>query len=320
MKRFHKITVLCLSLVLVASLAACSVSNQDTASSAGKPAKTLNFGAMPSVEVIPIIIADEKGYFEKEGLDVDIQTFKSAKDRDAAFQSGKLDGIIGDIVAITLYQNAGFDVKITGFTDGNFMLIANPDSGIKAISDMKGKSVAISEKTCIEYTLDTLLEKNALGPKDVQKSMVPAIPTRLEMLRTNKVNAALLPEPFSTLAVKDGGILLGSANDAGIYTSVTAFTQESINNKSAEIKAFFKAYNEAVDYVNSTPISEYEDTIIKAVGYPEDMKGKIELPKFRKNIMPEAADIKSVIDWASKNNLLKKELNPEDLMSNIATD
>lgn len=306
--------------MLLVSLTACSYSNQEPKSGPGKQLQTLNFGAIGSVEVIPIIIADEKGYFEEEGIDVNFQPFKSAKDRDAAFQSGTLDGIICDEVAMALYRNAGFDVKLTGLTDGNFMLIANPSSGIKSISEMKGKSVAISEKTCIEYTLDTILEKNSLDPKDVQKSMVPAIPTRLEMLRNNKVDAALLPEPFSTLAIKDGGTLLGSANELGIYTSVTAFTQKAINNKSAEIKAFFKAYNKAVDYVNDTPISEYEDIIIKTVGYPEDMKGKIELPRFRKNMLPEEAEIQSVIDWASRNNLLKKELKPSDLMSNIGID
>ncbi len=320
MKKFNKIMLICLSVILLVSLTACSASNQGIETNEKKPAKTLNFGAIGSVELIPIILADEKGYFEKEGIDVNIQSFKSAKDRDAAFQSGNLDGIICDEVAICLYQNADYDVKITGATDGNFMLIANADSGIKSINEMSGKSVAISEKTCIEYTLDTLLEKNSLEPNSIQKAMVPAIPTRLEMLRTNKVDAALLPEPFSTLAVKDGGILLGSANDAGIYTSVTAFTEESINNESAEIKAFFKAYNQAVEYINSTPISEYEDTIIKTVGYPADMKGKIELPKFRKNVLPKETDIKSVIDWASKNNLIRKELNPKDLMSNVGID
>lgn len=320
MKKFNKIMIICLSITLLVSLTACVPSKQGTEGIINKAAQTINFGAVGSVEVIPIIIADQKGYFEKEGIDAKIQSFKSAKDRDAAFQSGKLDGIICDEVAICLYQNADFDVKITGATDGNFMLIANPNSGIKSINDIKGKSVAISENTCIEYTLDTLLEKNSLKPEDVQKSIVPAIPTRLEMLRTNKVDAALLPEPFSTLAIKDGGILLGSANDAGIYTSVTAFTQEAINNKSAEIKAFFRAYNQAVDYINSTPIAEYEDIIIKTVGYPEDMKGKIELPKFRKNILPQEAEIKSVIDWAVKNNLLKKELSPKDLTSNVGID
>ncbi|HWR60136.1 MAG TPA: MetQ/NlpA family ABC transporter substrate-binding protein [Clostridia bacterium] len=317
MKKFNKLMVICTAVMLLISLTACSSANNGAEPVA---AKGLNFGAVGSVEVIPIIIAEEKGYFENEGIKVNFQSFKSAKDRDAAFQSGNLDGIICDEVAVALYQNADFDVKITGHTDGNFMLIANPESGIKSISGLKGKSIAISEKTCIEYTLDTILEKNSLLRSDVQKSMVPAIPTRLEMLRTNKVNAALLPEPFSTLAIKDGGILLGSANVSGIYTSVTAFTQAAIDSKAPEIKAFFRAYNNAVDYVNSTPIAEYEATIIKAVGYPEDMKGKIELPEFRKNALPEEADIKSVIAWAEKNNLLKKELSPKDLTSSIAID
>ncbi len=156
-----------------------------------------------------------------------------------------------------------------------------------------------------------------MDPKEAQKSIVPAIPTRLEMLRTNKVDTALLPEPFATLAVKDGGLVLGSANEADIYTSITAFTQESIDNKGNEIKAFFKAYNEAVDYVNSTPISQYEDIIIKTVGYPEDMKGKIVLPKFKKNILPAEADIQAVIEWTKGNNLLNKELSPKDLINNI---
>ena len=314
-KRVSYILILCL---LFVSLTACSATNSGTGSQADQD-KTLRFGAIGSVEMIPVIIAQEKGYFKEQGVDVKIESFKSAKDRDAAFQSGNLDGIVCDEVAICLYQNAGFDVKITGATDGNFMLIAGAKSGITSVNDLKGKSVAISEKTCIEYTLDTILAKKGMTPADIQKSAVPAIPTRLEMLRTGNVDAALLPEPFSTLAVKDGGILLGSANEDGIYTSVTAFTQEAIDSKSAQIKAFYKAYNQAVDYINSTPISEYEATIISTVGYPEDMKGKIELPEFRKNSLPSQDDVQDVIIWAVKNNLLTKELQPKDVLNDIGT-
>jgi NitT/TauT family transport system substrate-binding protein len=114
--------------------------------------------------------------------------------------------------------------------------------------------------------------------------------------------------------------VLGSANEVDMYTSITAFTQDSIDNKSNEIKAFFKAYNEAVDYVNNTPISEYEDVIIKTVGYPQDMKGQIKLPEFRKNVLPSEKDIQSVIEWTKNNNLLNKELSPKDMVTNIAVD
>ncbi|GKU26546.1 ABC transporter substrate-binding protein [Clostridium folliculivorans] len=318
MIKLKKILALLTSSALVLSLAACSPVKEGASTSTKTSSKqTLNFGAMSSVDAAVLVIGNEKGYFKKEGVDVNLQTFKNSKDRDAAFQAGNLDGVICDEIAISLYQNADFDVKITGVTNGDFMLIANSKSGIKSVADLKGKSVAISEKTSIEYSLDKILEKNSIDPKEVKKSIVPAIPTRLEMLRNGNIDAALLPEPFASLALKDGGIRLGSAGDINVYSSVTAFTQKSIDSKSSEIKAFYKAYNEAVDYLNNTPVSEYEDTIIKSVGYPADMKGKLNLPKFKKNALPKEADVQAVIDWTVKNGLVKKTLTPKDVMNDI---
>jgi NitT/TauT family transport system substrate-binding protein len=318
MIKLKKLLCIITASVIALSTAACSPVKENTSAS-NDTKKTLNFGAMASVDAVPIVIANEKGFFKKEGVEVNLQSFKNSKDRDAAFQTGSLDGVICDYIAISLYQNADFNVKITGVTDGDFMLIAGAKSGIKSINDIKGKSVAISEKTSIEYSLDKILEKNNLSPQDVKKSIVPAIPTRLEMLKNNNVDAALLPEPFSSLALSDGGTLLGSASKLGSFTSVTAFTQKSIDDKSAEIKAFYKAYNEAVDYINNTPISQYEDIIIKAVGYPESMKGNIKLPKFKKNTLPKDSDVQAAVDWTVKNGLVKKALTPKDLMSDIGT-
>lgn len=315
MLKIKQISIISIILLTIISISACT--SKEGKSTNETLNQTLNFGAITSVDAIPIVIALEKGYFEKEGVTINFQPFKSAKDRDAAFQGENLDGLIADAVAISFYQNAGVDVKITGNTDGNFMLIANANSNINSMNDLKGKSVAISEKTCIEYTLDKILIKNGIEPQDVQKTMIPPIPTRLEMLLNNNVDLALLPEPFSTLAMNNGGILLGSAKDEGLYPSVTAFTQKAIDTKADEIKAFYRAYNKAVDYINNTPIANYEDIIIETVGYPEDMKGNISLPTFRKNTLPSNEEIQSVIDWSLENGLINKSLKPNDLINDI---
>ncbi|MBC8062904.1 MAG: ABC transporter substrate-binding protein [Clostridiaceae bacterium] len=312
-----KILTLFVASMVVVSMSACSSVKEKESDTSKPKMQILNIGAINSVDVVPIVIADQKGYFKKQGLEVRFQPFKSPSDRDAALQAGSLDGLITDEIGICLYENGGLDVRITGITDGNFILVAGADSGIKEVKDVKGKSVAISEKTSIEYTLDKILEKNSMSPKDVKKTVVPAIPTRFEMLRNKKVDLALLPEPFATLAIKEGGIAIASASKLGTYPSVTAFTQKSIDNKSNEIKAFYKAYNETVNYINSTPISEYEDTVIKTVGYPEEMKGKIILPKFRQNILPTEEGLKAVIDWTTNKGLVKKVLNPKDLINSI---
>lgn len=315
MNKIKRVLGLLLATSTIFTLGACSPTKE--ASSKAPTKQTLTFGVMGSIDAVPFIIAKEKGYFEKEGVDINIENFKNSKDRDAAFQAGTLDGVICDEVAISLYQNSDFDVKITGVTDGDFMLIAGKDSGIKSLEDIKGKSVAISEKTAIEYTLDKVLESKSLKANDVEKSVIPAIPTRLEMLNSNKVSAALLPEPFSSMAIANGGILLGSATELASYPSVSAFTQKSIDAKSSEIKSFYKAYNKAVNYINSTPVSEYEDLIIQTVGYPEEMKGKITLPKFRETTLPKDSEVQSAIDWCTNNKLIDKTLTSKDVMSKV---
>jgi NitT/TauT family transport system substrate-binding protein len=313
MIKSKKIFVVFIICCLMVSFSAC-LSVKDTATNSRQ---VLNIGAIASIDVVPIVIADQQGFFKEENVDVHFEPFKSSKDRDAAFQAGNLDGMICDQVAVCLYQNGGFDIKITGITDGDFMLVAGPNSGVQSIEDLRGKSVAISEKTAIEYTLDLILEKNHISPTEVKKSIVPAVPARLEMLRNHKVDVALLPEPFSTLAIKDGGILLGSASKLASYPSVIVFKQQSIDAKADEIKAFYRAYNKAVDYINNTPLSEYEDIVMNAAGYPEDMKGMIILPKFRKNVLPPEDEIKTAIDWTTKNGLIQKTLNPKDLLNDI---
>jgi NitT/TauT family transport system substrate-binding protein len=308
------ITVAMVTVTLVGCGAKESASSDNGKGKEAAEKQKITIGAMSSVDVIPLVVAKEKGYLEKNGVDLDLQVFKSAKDRDAAFQSGALDGVFTDIVAVALYQNGGFDVRITGSTDGDFMLVAGKDSKVKTINDIKGKKVGISEKTVIEYTLDEILKKNSVAVKDVEKAFVPAIPTRLEMLATNKIDVALLPEPFSTLALKDGGILLGSASEQGMLPAVSAFSKKAIDEKNKGIEALYKAYDEAVDYINSTDIKEYEDLVIKTVGYPETAKGAIKLPKFRKNTVPSKEELQRAIDWTVSNGLCNKDIKPENLV------
>ena len=89
-----KILVLALAAVMAMSalLAGCGSRQAEK-----KELQGLAVGVMPDIDSVPIIIAQEKGYFAEEGLKVDIQKFKSAMDRDAALQSGNLDGAVSDL-------------------------------------------------------------------------------------------------------------------------------------------------------------------------------------------------------------------------------
>ena len=52
------------------------------------------------------------------------------------------------------------DMQITGTTSGYWTLVATPESGIKSSADLKGKKMAISENTMIEYLADDIIATN----------------------------------------------------------------------------------------------------------------------------------------------------------------
>jgi NitT/TauT family transport system substrate-binding protein len=309
--------IFALVFLLLIFTAGCSPQNTSASSAVSTEKPVIRLGMMSSSDVIPFVLINENGLADKYNFKLDLEVFTSAKDRDAALQAGELDGVLTDYVGICMYQNAGFDVRITGITDGDYILVAGKNTGITNISQIKGKSIAISEKTLIEYTLEDILANNKMTGTDVVKEVVPRIPDRLELLRNNKIDLGLLPEPFATLALNDGAVSLGSANQFGLYPAVSAFSKTALDGKTKAIDDLYQAYNEAVDYMNHTDIRKYEKTVIKAVGYPEEMVGKIKIKPFRISKLPPKEDVAAAVQWASKKGLCKPTLAYDQLVYDV---
>lgn len=295
-----KLLVGCLILLLGLGLLGCS--QQKTTQ---VPAKTITIGVMPDVESIPFLIAEKNGYFAQEGVQVNIQHFSAAKDRDSALQSGQLDGVISDMVAVVFNNEGGIDLKICAKNDGNVELMAGKNSGIKSIADLKGKSIGLSTNTIMEYTADRMLEAGGVKADEVKKIAIPQLPTRLEMLQGGKVEAAILPEPLAGLAVKNGALVLASTDAMGKKAGVIAFTGKSLKENPAEIKAVFRAYNDAVNYLAQEPPASYIDFVIQAQGFPAEIRDSIQLPKYSRAALPDEAVFNDVVKWLQDKNLIK---------------
>ncbi|MBM6819289.1 ABC transporter substrate-binding protein [Clostridium saudiense] len=311
--KLKKIIALAMTAVMTASMVACGNKKEEVQTEKTK----LTVGVMGSIDAVPLVIAEQNGYFEEEGVDLDLQIFKAANDRDAALQAGELDGVLCDETAISIYQNSDIDMKITGTTNGSWTLVAGKDSGITSLSDLKGKKVGISKNTMIEYLADDIALSNGLEVSDIEKVAIPAMPARLEALKNNQIDAAILPAPFNDTAVADGGVEITKIYNKDIMISVTAFLQEVIDKDANAIKGFYNAYNKAIEFINSNDISEYEDIIISTVGYSEDMRGNIVLPEFKTNYLPAEENVQNVLDWSKEKGLLTKDITAKDVMSDV---
>lgn len=320
-------------LLLVSMLAACGAKDKASNSSANEAGKEknggnqaqaeqlgeLNLGMLPSIDAIPFVIAHEQGFDKNHGVNLNIQTFKSAKDRDVAFQAGKIEAISADLVALAIYNQAGLDVKATSTTFGEFDLLTG-SADIKEVKDLKGKNVILSKNTSTQYTVAMMLEQAGLTEDDINITEVPQIPTRLELLKNNKSDAAILPEPFVTMGKAAGLTVLSSTHTAEINPFILAIPQSVIDVKSKEIVAMYQAYNDAVDYMKTHKQDEYIDLIIKEVGYPTTLKNEITVPAYIAANQVDEKQVERAFAWAKSKGLLKKDISPKEVISNVAFD
>ena len=304
---------LMLAVVAAAVLGGCANSpKQETEKP--KELQELSIGLMPSLDAVPFIIAQEKGFFTQEGLNVKLKTFSSPLDRESALQSGMIDGSISDMQGVGFDKAGGFDIVITSASVGNYKLVANKASGINRLSDLQGKDVAVSKNTAIEYVADKMLADGGMSSDSINKVVIPQIPVRLEMLQNGKLEAAVLPEPVASVAIKNGAKVIRDTQQMNRNPSVVVFTRQAVTGKEKEIQALYRAYNKAVEYIAAHPQEEYMDILIEQGGFPEAIKGILTLPAYPKAAAPRPEEIQDVLDWMSAKKMLTAQYGYRDLV------
>ncbi len=309
MNHFFRITCLLLCLLLTAG---CGGQQSEK-----KEAQKLTIGLMPDTDSIPFLIAEEKGYFKEEGLNIELQQYKSAMDRDSAIQSGNLDGAVSDLLAVSFAKDGGFDIRAVSYTDGNYCLIGSADGRTETVQQLQGKDVAVSKNTIIEYVTDQILLGEKMSEDSINKVIIPQIPTRLEMLQNGKLTAATLPEPMASIAAANGCKYLLSSEDLGINPGVIVFVSSAVKDKTPEIQAMFRAYNKAVNYLNTTKQTEYIDFVVEKSGFPPIAKEALKLPHYREAGMPDKTDVQRCVSWLKSKSLIKEAYSFEDMTADL---
>lgn len=249
---------LCISVILcscVLSLASCSKATKET----------MTIGVLPAESAIPIILAQEMGYFKEEGIITSIKTFSSPNDRNVAVSSGELDATIADVMTEATFRENGVNMKITSDISEDFKILSSPDSKITSLEELNGKSISLVPNFILEYIMDRFASEHNFTYKIVE---IPSFSGRSEALMSNQIDGVIFTEPQAGMLVEYGAHLLGSSKDAGIKGGTIQFTDKIIKDRPNEIKSFYKAYNKAIDYMNKTDVIEYSN-ILSDYQFPE---------------------------------------------------
>ena len=293
-----------LALFLCLSLVSCN-SEEPKAASKKDTRAPLLVGVMPSMDFLPLAVAQREGYFARLDLPLVLQKFYSANERDAALQAGSLDGTVIDYTGAVLQKAGGVPLALTSRCDAPFFVVAGKNSGVARVADLAGKTIAVSQNTVIDYVVDMALNSAGLSATDVAKTEINKIPVRFEMLRNSKVDATGLPNPFADMAKIDGDTVLVSNFDMGLSITGILFSEKAIQEKADNIRGFYTAYNMGVEYLATHPVSDIKDILVSQFGYPEHVAAVAVLPTYTKATAPDRESLASVVRWLEKREIIK---------------
>lgn len=300
----QKIFFIVLSVVLLFS---CKSTSKDDA-------ETLNVGVMASMDYLPLAVAQREGYFDKIGLNIKLHKFYSANERDAAFQSKSVDGCVIDYTGAILQKSGGVDLRLVSRCDAPFFIVVNKNSQIASLLDLKGKKVAISQNTVIDFVVDMALNNVGLTAKDIEKAEVNKIPLRFELLKNGKIDATGLPNPFALMLKNEGYPILTSNSELGFDITGIMFHSSVINDKQEEVKKLYQAYNMGVDYLKSHVVADIKDILVKDLSFPEGIADQVELPNYTHAQAPKIEDLKMTTKWLFDRGLVDPDFDFKSLL------
>lgn len=283
----------------------------------GTGSTELRVGILPDADSLPLMVAESSELFQAEGVRVRLVRFQNPVERDAAFQSGAVDGIIGDIIGAALAVQGGFQVRITSLTDGRYGIVVGPDSPARNLQDLAGKSIGLSSNTIIQYMVDSFMTAAGVPASRIQGLPVPRMPVRLEMMLAGQTAGAGLPEPLLTVARIRGGRVLAATDDRGLKAGVLLFSLTALETKMPQIKSMYRAYWKAAQNINAGP-DTYRPFLVDKAGFPAEAAAVYRFVRYEKPRMPSDPDIAQVLAWMREKNLLRETLSPASLLDGRA--
>jgi NitT/TauT family transport system substrate-binding protein len=241
--------------IITAALVVAFAAASGPRASAGE-LKPYRVGFNAWIGSIAFFVAQEKGYFKDEGLDVQTKNFSAPGDGLTPLIAGSLDAHLttADSV-ITVLDKAPGQLKVVYLTDtsaGADAIVAKKD--IADVKGMKGKKVAATLGQCNQLLLEKALEKAGLSDKDIE--LVNMNPDDAgAAFAAGKVDVAVTWEPWITKisGEKKGHVIFSSKETPNLILDVLAISPKTAKAKAAETKAFLRALNRGHEFVQKSP-------------------------------------------------------------------
>lgn len=215
----------------------------------------------------PFYIAQERGFFEEEGLDVELILMEDTKTRIPALAAGRIDAAATTVDTVLTFYSEQRPFRYLFAVDdskGGDGIVANNE--IKTIADLAGKKVAYQEASVSQFYLSVLLKEAGLSLDAVEMVNMTAADAGAAFV-ARRVDAAVTWEPWLTRGdqAEHGHVLVDSSSSPGLITDVVLTTVEKLEARTAEFQALYRAWVKAVEWQKANE-AEADAIMARGVG------------------------------------------------------
>jgi len=235
-------------------------------------AETLTLAHSTWVGYGPFYIARDKGFFAEEGVDIELTVMENTPLKMGALMAGQVDLVASTADEFPTYMRNGKPLRYILAVDnsnGGDGVVSN--KSIKTVADLKGRTVAFEEGSVSQFFINALLRKASLTQDDVEMVNMTATDAGVAF-SANRVDAAVTWEPHLSQGANSdhGHLLVSSSETPGLIVDVVAVLGDTAETKQAELKAFVRAWQRALDFLKTNPDEGYQIMAKGVGGWLED--------------------------------------------------
>lgn len=277
----------------------------------------------PNVDHLPIYVAQEKGYFTDQGIEVSIISPSETSDALKLAASGHMDMAVSYQPQTIIAADKGLDIKVIA------PLVVHPlttllfleSKGIKSPADLSHRKIGYTVPGLMDVMLEAFAAINHITdytPVNVGFTILPA-------LSANKVDAVMGPfKTYETVGMAQHGIKaqffeLEKWGIPDYEELIFVCGPKILKEKPAAVKGFVRAIERAFDYTAAHPedaLSTYLSAVPQADQTIETQAFELTRPYFAVKTGHDAAKWQAFADFALKYGLIKNPVDTTQLIHN----
>ncbi len=262
----------------------------------------------------PLFVGMEKGYFKKQGFNVEPVKFESTNDLTSALLAGQVDASLGGVntfLLLNIEQKSPGALKLFGTAEEtkhkpSSFLIVKKNGPITSLESLKGKKIGAGPGSTMQMIYRIMMTQN-----NITTSTLVQMDQKLELpaLAAGQIDAAIVLEPLATIGAEKNITrnLESGLFDAYILPNLpvaaSVVTIKFVTAHPDVVQKLMVATDEAVDFIQHNP-DELKTILTKFTPVELELAKKIITPPFQKSTEINVERLQQLTDKL----LVEKEL------------